>query len=269
MAQRTITALYDGYADAAEAVRRLEASGVPHDDISIVAKNDGAPPSGSVGSSDGGSGLDALDGASAGATIGTVLGGGAGLLAGLGLLAVPGLGPVVAAGWVVAALTGAGIGAAAGGLVGTLAGVGVHGHDAEAYAEGVRRGGTLVTVRASDGQGDRAMEILEEQNPVDLDERVQSWGREGWQSSQARQAPTAEVAAPMLPATNEIGSTAIGAAASTATGLGTRGVGPAEGPEPEADWAQAGTLRGTDATLGGAPDRARPRVRSYSAGDRP
>ena len=42
-----------------------------------------------------------------GATIGTVLGGGAGLLAGLGSLAIPGVGPVVAAGWLIATLTGA------------------------------------------------------------------------------------------------------------------------------------------------------------------
>ncbi|WP_439611855.1 hypothetical protein [Reyranella sp.] len=40
----------------------------------------------------------ALDTA-AGAGIGGVVGGGAGLLAGIGLLAIPGLGPVVAAGW--------------------------------------------------------------------------------------------------------------------------------------------------------------------------
>ena len=48
------------------------------------------------------------------------MGGGAGLLAGLGLLAIPGLGPVVAAGWLAAPAVGAAAGAAAGGLVGAL-----------------------------------------------------------------------------------------------------------------------------------------------------
>lgn len=266
MAQRTMTALYDRYSDAAEAVCRLEAAGIPQAAISIVAKN-GERTSASLGAAGGGSGVDALEGAGTGATIGTVLGGGAGLLAGLGLLAVPGLGPVVAAGWVLAGLTGAGLGAAAGGLVGTLAGVGVHGRDAEAYAEGVRRGGTLVTVRAGDGAADLAMGVLEELSPVDLDERAQGWGREGWRGSEpASRAPAAEVAEPILPATHEIGSTAIGAAASTATGLGTASFASAEA-QVSGD-GPAGTIPGADAIPGEASDRTRRRVRSYSADDR-
>ena len=35
----TISRLYDRYADAQSAVTRLEAAGVPHSDISIVANN--------------------------------------------------------------------------------------------------------------------------------------------------------------------------------------------------------------------------------------
>ena len=45
-----------------------------------------------------------------------------------------------------AALAGAGIGAAAGGLLGALTGMGIPEEEAHVYAEGVRRGGTLVTV---------------------------------------------------------------------------------------------------------------------------
>ena len=44
----------------------------------------------------------------------------AGLLAGLGLMAIPGVGPIVAAGWLVAALTGAAAGGATGGIIGAL-----------------------------------------------------------------------------------------------------------------------------------------------------
>jgi hypothetical protein len=51
-------------------------------------------------------------GAKRGAVVGGVLGGGAGLLAGIGALAIPGVGPVVAAGWLIATLAGAGVGAA-------------------------------------------------------------------------------------------------------------------------------------------------------------
>ena len=41
MATRTITAMYDRYEEAAEAVRKLEAAGVAHSDISIVGNNEG------------------------------------------------------------------------------------------------------------------------------------------------------------------------------------------------------------------------------------
>jgi hypothetical protein len=71
------------------------------------------------------------------------------LLAGLGLLA-PGLGPVVAAGWLAATAVCAAAGAATGGIVGALTEAGVSKEDAPLYAEGVRRGGTLVSARAPD-----------------------------------------------------------------------------------------------------------------------
>jgi len=145
MAQQTITALYDNYDDASAAVAKLEAQGIPHGDISIVGSNEGDRHNGRVGTA--ATATDRTDttesaatGAGTGATVGTVLGGAAGLLTGLGLLAIPGVGPVVAAGWLVATLTGAGIGAAAGGLAGGLTGAGLSETDAHTYSEGVRRG---------------------------------------------------------------------------------------------------------------------------------
>ncbi|KQP75207.1 hypothetical protein ASG51_10510 [Methylobacterium sp. Leaf465] len=192
MAHQTITALYDDYDAASTAVSKLEAAGVAHADISIVSSNEGDRHAGRVRSA---SDLDApvhgdtpekaSSGAGAGATVGTVLGGAAGLLTGLGLLAIPGVGPVVAAGWLVATLTGAGIGAAAGGLAGGLTGAGLSETDAHTYSEGVRRGGTLVTVRADQSQAARVMDILEEHGSIDVDERAQNWRAEGWTAPQA------------------------------------------------------------------------------------
>ncbi|WP_238296564.1 hypothetical protein, partial [Methylobacterium soli] len=123
---------------------------------------------------------NAETGAGTGATVGTVAGGAIGLLTGLGLLAIPGVGPVVAAGWLVTTLTGAGIGAAAGGLIGGLTGAGVSEADAHTYSEGVRRGGTLVTVRTDEMRAVTAMNILEEHGSVDVNERAQTWRSEGW-----------------------------------------------------------------------------------------
>jgi hypothetical protein len=175
MTTRTLTALYDRYDDAVAAVTKLEAAGVPHTDISLVSNKSDTATDG-----DGHAAEHAPTGAGAGATIGTVLGGGAGLLAGLGLMAIPGVGPVVAAGWLVATLTGAGIGAAAGGLAGSLAGAGVSERDAHVYSEGVRRGGSLLTVRTDEARSSAVERILEEHGAIDMDERAERWQREGW-----------------------------------------------------------------------------------------
>src|SRR5919107_1421577 len=98
MTNKTITAFFENYNDASDAVRRLEASGIAHRDISLVANNEGDRYSTHAGRTfDGTNHHDDGDGAGTGATVGTLAGGGAGLLAGLGMLAIPGLGPVVAA----------------------------------------------------------------------------------------------------------------------------------------------------------------------------
>ena len=148
-----ITHSYDTYDHAVRVVNALEAAGIPHDDISLVSGDKDRTVATTVTGDTTGTGT--------GATIGTVLGGGAGLLAGIGALAIPGVGPVVAAGWLIATLTGAGIGAVTGGLVGSLANSGVDEADATRYAEHVGRGGTLVTVRASDIDAANAEYILE------------------------------------------------------------------------------------------------------------
>ena len=76
-------------------------------------------------------------------------GGGAGLLAGLGMLALPGIGPVIAAGWLATAIAGAVADGAAGGVIGALVEAGVSQKDAALYVEGVRRGGTLIAIRTA------------------------------------------------------------------------------------------------------------------------
>ena len=128
-------------------------------------------------------------GAAAGAGIGAVLGGLAGLLVGLGALAIPGIGPIVAAGPLATTLAGAGLGAATGGLVGALADAGIPEREAGAYAEGVRRGGTLVTVRADEDRVDRATDILNRFTPVDINQRAGEWQSSGWSGHDATAGP--------------------------------------------------------------------------------
>lgn len=172
MAMTTVTRVYDTYSDARDAVNALEAAGVDADAISLVSNQTDAD-SGATG-----------DGAAAGAGAGAAIGGGAGLLAGLGVMAIPGLGPVVAAGWLAAtaagAVAGAVTGAAAGGLIGALNETGMSVEEAGAYAEGVRRGGALVSVRVDETQKSRVLDILDSHEPWNMDERRENWRKDGW-----------------------------------------------------------------------------------------
>lgn len=178
---KTITRLFDNYSDAKNAVSDLERLGVPRDDLSIMAnKRD-------HGHHDGTTGIDDVndDGdVSRGASTGAVLGGVGGLLAGLGLLAIPGLGPIVAAGWLASTAVGAGIGAAGGaatgGIVGALKEAGHTDEEANVYSEGVRRGGTLVSARVDDTLAMEAEAVLQRNKSVDADERGSAYRQSGW-----------------------------------------------------------------------------------------
>jgi hypothetical protein len=172
-----VTRLFDTYEHASMAVTELESFGIPHSAISLVANNVDDRYS-NVVPKDHSSSAGAAAGT--GASLGTVIGGGAGLLAGLGMLAIPGVGPVVAAGWLIATAVGAGVGAASGGIIGSLVGAGVSETDAHVYAEGVRRGGTLVTAKVDDAQAGTAERILDKHGAVDTVARGDAYRAEGW-----------------------------------------------------------------------------------------
>jgi uncharacterized protein (TIGR02271 family) len=121
-----------------------------------------------------------------GAGAGAALGGAAGLLVGLAALPIPGIGPIIAAGPIAAALAGAGVGAVAGGGIGALTNMGIPEHEAHTLAEGIRRGGTLVTVSADDDDmADKAVEIMRDHGAIDIDERSRQWRTSGWTGSGA------------------------------------------------------------------------------------
>jgi hypothetical protein len=189
----TISRLYDDYSAASQAVRDLEAAGLSSRDISIVASNADNWYKGQNTRSDrhdkDHDGVDdRAEGAGAGAGIGAVVGGAAGVLAGLGMIAIPGIGPVVAAGWLAATAAGAVAGGAAGGIIGALTQAGVSKDEAHIYAEGVRRGGTLVTARVADGERTRYEAILD-RAAINIRERGDAYRREGWTAFDVDQPP--------------------------------------------------------------------------------
>lgn len=186
MDTHVITHLYDSYDEAARVVAALEAHGIARERISIVANShtarDAAFAAGRPVEPTGGP---------AGASLGTLLGGGAGLLAGLGALAIPGVGPVVAAGWLIATLTGAGVGAGAGGLLGSLVHAGVHENQAHLYAEGVRRGATLVSVQATALDDAGIEDVMASPNRLAPAALRRDYESEGWSSHDTAAGPMA------------------------------------------------------------------------------
>jgi len=52
--------------------------------------------------------------------------------------------------------------------------------DREVYAEGLRRGGYLVTVNVNDAQHETAIDILDDEGTIDVDEWSESWRADGW-----------------------------------------------------------------------------------------
>lgn len=192
---RTITRLFDAHTQALDAVEDLERAGVDRDRISVVSNNADNWHAGDWRTGRGLEGArlgdanrdgenDVAEGAGKGATTGGVIGGGAGLLAGLGMLAIPGLGPVVAAGWLastaVGALVGAAAGGATGGLLGALKEAGHSDEEAHVYSEGVRRGGTLVSVKADEDRAGEIEQILNGRRGVDALSRGQAYRDSGW-----------------------------------------------------------------------------------------
>jgi uncharacterized membrane protein len=174
---KTVVALYDDIQQAHDAVRDLTSTGISRENISLVT-SDAEESYAQQLNRDAETNIESsstAENVGKGAGAGAVLGGLGGLVVGLGALAIPGIGPVVAAGPIAAALAGAGIGAAAGGLVGALVDLGIPEEEAKLYSEGIRHGGSLVSVQAEDRYVDRVIDILNNHHPVDLNERRSQW----------------------------------------------------------------------------------------------
>lgn len=151
-------------AAANDIVTRLKNSGFTGNDISVLfpdksgtrdfahEKNTKAP-----------------EGASIGAGTGGVVGGTIGLLAGIGMLAIPGLGPFIAAGPIMAALSGIAAGAAVGGVAGALIGLGIPELEAKRYEGKVKDGNILIAVHSENSEETkRAKDIFEQSGATDI-----------------------------------------------------------------------------------------------------
>jgi hypothetical protein len=172
---KTVVGFFSNRQDAESAVAALVDAGVSRDHLGVVSRDyRDAGDAPKIGPLHGAGGADTVAGGAA------AVGGLAGFVAGLLALASPGIGPILAAGPLAAGLMGAGVGAAAGGLIGYLKDMGVSEDEAEYYAEGVRRGGSIVAVRSEEGDVSRITDILNDLGATDVKKQAAEWRSSGW-----------------------------------------------------------------------------------------
>jgi hypothetical protein len=141
--ERKNTAVFGIYATAAtaeNAVDHLISLGFSNQAISVLLPDDETTRAFAHEKN-----TKAPEGTTTGGVAGGVIGGTLGLLAGVGMLAIPGIGPLLAAGPIVATLAGVGAGGVAGGIVGALVGMGIPEYEAKRYEGAVKGGGVLLS----------------------------------------------------------------------------------------------------------------------------
>src|SRR3984957_8474826 len=149
--------IYSSRAGVENGADALVRAGFPSPDISVLL------PESLAGAKEMGTekATKAPEGTAAGVTTGGVIGGTLGVLAGIGLLAIPGLGPFIAAGPIVAGLAGLGVGGAVGGVTGALVGLGIPEFEAKRYEGRLKSGGILLSVHCDTSEEiTRAKDVL-------------------------------------------------------------------------------------------------------------
>ena len=147
---QSVVAVYESLSAAEGAMLVLKHSGVPAEQISLVAKQ-------VKGSGPEEESLEMGDRAESDAAKGAGIGGLVGLLAGAPLLAIPGVGLILAAGPIATALTGAIVG----GFLGSMQGWGVQSDRIEGYEAKVRAGEVLVIVTGPPRDVAQAVRLLQ------------------------------------------------------------------------------------------------------------
>lgn len=168
--REAVVAAFHSHAEAEQAVRELKENGFTEEQIGVASQDPEGryQPQTEEGSK-----------AEEGATTGAAVGLGAGALWGLGIAAgvLPAIGPVIAGGTLAAIIASAAGTAVAGGLIGALVGYGIPEEEAEFYHRELEQGRTIVTVKASGVEAERARRILDQANAYDFERRETEFAR--------------------------------------------------------------------------------------------
>jgi len=187
---KTVVALYDDAADARSVESELSAAGFTNTEVIDSSDLSAGWTSGSAARS---SALDSDRAIGEGS-----LAAGAPGVAGAPLGTMPGTTSAIGRDPDTDATLGeraAGIGGAGEGIISRLRRAGVPDDEAHVYAEGVRRGGSLVIARLADENVERGLEIMSNYSPVDIEERGSSWRSAGWSRYDENAGPYTESSA--------------------------------------------------------------------------
>lgn len=170
----TVVAMFDNYTDAERAVNLLENRGFARNTVSLAAQESAVVARNGSNGSHGNGAAHHPNEVAEGAGEGAMVGGGAGLVAGIAALMIPGVGPLFVTGALASVITsavaGATAGAAAGGLAGGLAEHGLPEDTAVQYAEGVKSGGVMLSIKTD--RVEQAREALTASNAKDMHDVV-------------------------------------------------------------------------------------------------
>jgi uncharacterized membrane protein len=173
---KTIVAIYDDIVVARQVVEDLVSANFSRDSIRLIT-NDANNQYSHYLDKDYVPRADAVT-AREGAGFGAVVGALTGLLLGVIALTLPNIGMVIAAGPILGTLTGLVAGVVTGGIVGALIKSRVPEDQSPYYAEGIRRGGTLISIQTADTL--RAKDIMNRNGATNIHERINRWRQAGW-----------------------------------------------------------------------------------------
>jgi hypothetical protein len=173
---KAIAGFFRTQAEGEAARNAVYAAGFPNDQVSFITGDTRKTDLPKVGPVLDGEGTEAEAGSDA------FIGGAIGLAAGVIAVVLPGIGPLLAIGPLAGAISGLAAGAAAGGIVGLLKDHGISDDLAEFYAEGVKRGGALLTIHGVNN-ADReklARKTLDDAGAIEVEKLADEWRRTGW-----------------------------------------------------------------------------------------
>jgi hypothetical protein len=175
---KTIAGFFCTPAEGQKAEVALLAAGFDREEVSFVAGDTRGHQTPKVGPS------VEVAGSESEAASDAWIGGVVGLAAGLIAVVLPGIGPLIAAGPIAGAIGGLTVGAAAGGLIGLLKDHGISEEEAQFYAEGVKRGGALITVHGiPEDREKEARKILDDNGALEVEQLADEWRRTGWKGT--------------------------------------------------------------------------------------